>query len=311
MRKQLGRTWHILKRSVSIWSDSNAAQAAGALAFYTLFSMAPLLIVVIAIAGAFFGEDAAQGRIEGQIEALVGPRAAATVEEAVERSRVARAGLLPTVLGVAAMLLGATTVFAQMQTSLNTIWNVKSKPSRTGVAAFLFTRLVSFGMVLGIGFVMLTSFLITIALAAVIQFAEHWIPVPTVLLSSVDVIVSLGVVTVLFMLIFRVLPDVHLSWKQTRRGALLTAVLFVLGQYVISVYLTRAGPASAYGAAGALVVILLWVFYSAQISLFGASVTRALVEHDGDSITPSRGAVEVRTEVVEADSAAGASGKDQ
>ncbi len=300
MRTQLGTAWQVLKRSLTIWSERNAVQAAGALAFYTLFSMAPLLIVAIAITGAFFGEDAAQGRISDQIQALVGERAAVTVEQAVERSRIEQAGLLPTVLGIAAMLLGATTVFAQMQTSLNAIWDVKAKPSRKGIVAFLFTRLVSFGMVLAIGFVMLTSFLVTVALAAVIRFAEHWIPIPAVLLSGIDLVISVGVVTLLFMLIFRILPDVHLTWRQTRQGAIITALLFVAGQFVISLYLTRAGPASAYGAAGALVVVLMWVYYSAQIILLGAAITRALIEQQGGDIIPSRGAVEVRTEVIEA-----------
>lgn len=303
MRKQLRTALSVLKRAYAIWSGRNAVQAASSLAYYTLFSMAPLLVVVIAITGAFFGEDAAQGRIAGQIEELVGGSAAMTIEEAVERSRVERAGLLPTVLGVVAMLLGATSVFGQLQTSLNAIWEVKSKPSRSGVVAFLLTRLLSFGMVLGIGFVMLTSFLVTIALAAVVEFAEHWIPFPTVLLSGVDLLVSLGVVTLLFMLIFRILPDVQLSWRQARQGALLTAILFVAGQFVISLYLTRTGPASAYGAAGAVLVILIWVFYSAQISLFGAAVTRALLEQRGEPIVPSRGAVEVRTEIVDEGSA--------
>jgi len=304
MRQRLATGWQIFRRSVRIWSDRNATQAAGALAFYTLFSMAPLLIIVITMTGAFFGEDAAQGRIAGQIEELIGPRAAATVEDAVDRSRIERAGLLPTVIGIVLTLIGATTVFAQMQTSLNNIWEVKAKPSRSGVLAFLLTRLISFGMVLGIGFVMLTSFLITIAVTAAVHFAEEWIPVPGWVLAVVDLIVSLGVVTLLFVLIFRVLPDVKVSWKQAWHGSLLTAVLFVLGQVVISQYLTRAGPASAYGAAGALVLILMWVYYSAMISLFGAALTRALVEHREGDIVPARGAVEVRTEIVEEDGTA-------
>lgn len=299
MTARLRSAWEILTEAYALWNEKNAFQSAGALAFFTLFSMAPLLIVVITITGIVLGEDAVRGQITGEISRFIGPQAAEVVENAVDESRFERAGMLPTILGVLAMVLGATSVFAQMQAALNALWDVRAKPSRGGVTAFFFTRLISLGMIMALGFVLLTSFLASVALATVIEFAEHWIPIPGFLLSTVDVVVSFVVVTLVFATIFRVLPDVELTWRQTRLGAMLTAVLFALGQFLISLYLTRAGPASAYGAAGALVVILLWVYYSSLILFLGAAVTRVLITREGDRIDPSRGAVKIETSVVE------------
>jgi len=289
----------LLQEAAELWSETRAFQAAGALAFYTLFSLAPLLIIVIAMVGVFFGEDAVRGEISARIGEYIGGEAAQAVEEAVRRSRIEEAGILPTLLGVGALLFGATTVFAQLQSSLNAIWGVVAKPSRSGVVVFLLTRLVSFGMVLVIGFLLLTSFLISVALATLMRFAQEWFRIPNLLVASADVALSLVVVTVLFGMIFKVLPDVRLRWGDVARGAILTGCLFVVGQYLISLYLTWAGPASTYGAAGSLVLILLWVYYSALIIFFGAAFIRVFVRSRGEIIPPSRGAVKVRTEIVE------------
>lgn len=178
---------------------------------------------------------------------------------------------------------------------------MRAKPSRNGVLDFLLTRLVSFGMVLTIGFLLLTSFLISIALATVMEFAEGWIPVPPLLVMIADIVLSLLIMTLLFGLIFRVLPDVRLSWRNVARGSLVTGLLFIAGQSLISLYLTRTGPGSAYGAAGSLVVILFWVYYSSLILHFGTAVTRALMLADGGTINPMRGAVRIRTEVIDED----------
>lgn len=289
----------IAREAVDLWLSRNAFQHAGALAFYTLFSMAPLLIIVITIVGIVYGEEAASGEITGQIATVLGEKAAEAVTEAIRRSRTEEAGLLPTILGIGALLFGATSVFAQMQTSLNQFWSVQSKPSRSGLLEFLRTRLVSLSLVLILGFLLLVSFGATLAVSAVVKFAHERIPIPPALVTVIDLITSLGISTLLFATIFKVLPDVHLRWSDMWRGAFVTALLFVIGQYLISTYLTSAAPASPYGAAGALVLILLWVYYSALILFIGAAITRAWIRHRGDYIRPKATAVKVKMEILE------------
>jgi membrane protein len=292
-------TFTLLVEAVALWSARHAFQHAGALAFYTLFSLAPLVIIVVAITGAVFGEEAARGEISTQIEGLIGAQAAEAVEEAVRRSRVEEAGLLPTLLGIGALLFGATTVFAQMQASLNQFWGVAAKPSRSGMVVFVISRLLSLGLVLIIGFLLLTSLVISMGLAAVIRFAEHWMPIPPLVVLGIDLVASLGIATLLFATIFKVLPDVRLRWHDMWQAGFITAVLFVAGQYLISLYFTRAAPASAYGAAGSLVIVLLWVYYSSLILFFGAAFTKVRIRHRGDAIVPKPGAVRVVLEILE------------
>lgn len=289
----------VLKNTVKLWTGRRAFQHAAALSYYTLFSLAPLLIILIAIAGVVYGEQAVRGEITGQISGAVGPQAAEFVTQAIEQSRVQEAGLLPMILGIGALVFGATTVFGQMQSSLDQFWDVKPSPKRSGLIVFLWTRLVSFGLVIIIGFLLLVSFAAQIALGAVMEFARELIPIPGFVIAIVNLALSVAIATVLFATIFKVLPDVRLKWADTWKGALFTAVLFVLGQQLISLYLTRAAPASTYGAAGALVLVLLWVYYSALILFLGASFTRAYVRSRGGSIPPKKTAVKVKTEVVE------------
>jgi len=291
--------WNTLVSSIELFFSKQSFQASGALAFYTLFSMAPLLIIVISLTGIFFGDEAVRGGVVGQLEGIIGTDAAEVVQDAVRRSRIEQSGIWPTVLGVAAVIFGATTVFSQLRSSLNNFWDVRARPSRGDALNFLMTRLVSFGMVLTIGFLLLTSFLISIALATIMEYAEGWIPVPSLLVTIADAVVSLLIMTLLFGLIFRVLPDVRLSWRNVARGSVLTAVLFMVGQYFISLYLTRAGPASAYGAAGSLVIVLMWVYYSSLILHFGTAVTRTLLTQEGGTVRTIRGSVRIKTEVVE------------
>lgn len=297
--RRLKVIWDVLYASVQLFFAKNSFQAAAALGFYTLFSMAPLLIIAISVAGIVLGEEAVRGQISAELGGLIGPGAADAVEQAVSRSRPEVSGIWPTVLGIGAVIFGATTVFAQLRGSLNDFWDVRPQPSRNDLVNFLMTRLVSFGMVMTIGFLLLVSFLISLALTALIQFANALIPVPTVLLAIVDTIISLLVVSLLFGLIFRVLPDVHLSWRDVARSALITGILFTLGQHVISLYLTRAGPASAYGAAGSLVLVIMWVYYSSLILLLGTAITRTLLQREEGTYEPSRGAVRIKTVEVE------------
>jgi membrane protein len=291
----------LLKDTFELWSSKSAFQHAAALGFYTLFSLAPLLIILIAIMGAVFGQEAASGEIAARIEGLIGSQAAQAVEAAILRSRVDEAGLLPTVMGVAALLFGATTVFAQMQSSLNQFWGVTAKPSRSGIIVFFSTRLVSLGLVLIIGFLLLTSFVISTGIAAVIRFADEWIPVPVPVVAAADLAVSLLAATLLFGMILRVLPDVRLRWRDTWQGGVITGALFVGGQSLIALYLARTAPSSTYGAAGSLVMVLLWVYYSSLILFFGAALTRVRIQRRGDPIVPKPTAVLMKTELLEHD----------
>ena len=286
----------LLKDAAKRWLDHDAFQHAGALGFCTLFSLAPLVIILVAIVGAVYGEDAASGEVSAAITDLVGAQAAAAVEEAVRRSRLEEAGILPTLLGIGALVFGATTVFAQMQSSLNQFWDVRAKPSRSGLLTFITVRLLSLSMVLIIGFLLLTSFVLSLAITGIIEYADEWIPIPPVAIAAIDLAVSLSVTTLLFGMIFKVLPDVRLQWSDVWRGAFTTAVLFVIGKYLISLYLTHVAPASTYGAAGSLVLVLLWVYYSSLILFFGTSLAAVTIVRRDGTVTPKKTAV--RTSLV-------------
>jgi membrane protein len=288
-----------LREAVDEWLERDAFQHAGALAFFTLFSLAPLVIILVSIVGAVYGEEAASGEISAGISSMVGEQAAAAVEEAVERSRPQTAGLMPTLMGIGALVFGATTVFAQMQSSLNQFWGVRSKPARSGILNFVTVRLLSLGMVLIIGFLLMTSFALSVGVTAVLEYAGHQEARHGNPVAGVDVLVSLVVTTLLLGLLFKVLPDVRLQWRDVRRGAGVTALLFVFGQYLITFYLTHVAPASTYGAAGALVLVLLWVYYSSLILFFGTAVTKVGVLHRDGVVTPKATAVRLHVEVQE------------
>lgn len=291
MKDWFRNAWGTIKQTVGLWQEKNAFQLSGALAFYTMLSMAPLLLVVVSVSGIFFGEEAVRGELSTRIQQYVGADAADMVEEAVRSSRIEEAGLLPTILGIAATLFGATTVFAQLQTALNRIWGLEPKPSQGTVRSFLLDRALSLAAVLLVGLLLLATVLLTTVLSGILEFAREWVPLPPGTAILMDIVVSGLLATALFATIFRVLPDADLDWSDMWRGAGMTAVLFVLGQYLISLYLTRAAPGSAYGAAGSLVLILVWVYYSSLILFFGAAFTRVSLRRRGGRVEPRWGAV--------------------
>jgi membrane protein len=263
--------------------------------------MAPLMIILVAITGAVFGDEAASGELKAQITGLIGADAAEAVEGAILRSRIEEAGLLATVLGVGALLFGATTVFAQMQASLNQFWGVVAKPSRSGILVFATTRLLSLGVVIVIGFLLLTSLVLSMVIMAAIEYSKELIPIPPLVVGTVDVALSLTSATLLFAMIFKILPDVQLQWKDVWRSAFATAILFVIGQYLISLYLTHTAPGSTYGAAASLVLVLMWVYYSSLILFMGTALTRAFIEQRGDRVVPKSTAVRVHLDIMEDD----------
>ncbi|TVQ41717.1 MAG: YihY/virulence factor BrkB family protein [Wenzhouxiangella sp.] len=281
------------------WLQSQAFIYAAALAFFTVFSIAPVMIVVVAMIGLVLGERAARGELMEQLQQVLGSEAAEVVETAVINSQIEQSGILPTLIGIVAIVAGATTVFAQMQQSLNQIWDVAPRPSRNSIWLFIKARVLSLTIVLAIGFVLMVSLLLSVAMRAIMNFAEQWLPIPGWSMVAVEIGISLTVITLLFAAIFKILPDVILGWRDVLAGALITAVLFTVGRSLIAIYLATTATASTYGAAGSLVVLLLWVNYSSLILLFGAAITRAHLEARGLGIRPRNTAVCVHRELIE------------
>lgn len=289
----------ILAAALRHWLDSQAFIYAAALAFFTVFSIAPILVVVVALVGLVLGERAVQGELFTQLEATLGTEAAGVVQTAVVNSQIDQSGFVPALVGIVATIIGATTVFAQMQQSLNQIWSVAPRPKRNNLWALLKSRLLSLTIILAIGFIMMVSLLLSVALRSVMAFAEEWLPVPGWAMVGMEWVLSLLVITLLFAAMFKILPDVLLSWRDVMLGAFITALLFTVGRTFISVYLAYTATASAYGAAGALALLLLWVNYSSMILLFGAAFTRAHLEGRGKPIRPKSVAVCVHRELIE------------
>ena len=293
------KLYALLRRAIDIWLDSQSFVYAAALAFFTVFSIAPVVIVAVAVVGLVLGDDAASGQIMAELEGTIGPQAAQFVQVAVQNAQLDASGVWATSLGVALIVLGATTVFAQMQKALNAIWDVEPKPDRSGLLRLLLARLLSLAALLAIGFVLLVSLLLSIAVRAFIDYADSWLPMSDSVLIGADIGLSLLVATLLFAAIFRILPDVLLSFRDVLPGALVTALLFSLGRALIGQYLAHSAPGSAYGAAGSLVLLLLWVNYSSLILLFGAAYTRAYLEQREQPIRTRRMAVRIRRQIVE------------
>lgn len=272
----------IVRRTVSDWIDDRAPRMAAALAFYTTFSLAPLLIIAVAIAGLVFGRDAAQGKLVYGLQGLVGVSGAHTIQELIDNARKPSSGALAATVGIVTLLFGSTGVVGELHDSLNTVWKVKPRPTG-GLLSIVRTRFVSFGMVLGIGFLLLVSLVISTLLSALTELAGRLVTSIDVVLHLVDLGVSFLGVTALFALMYKVMPDVKPAWRDVWVGAAVASFLFALGKFALGLYLGRSSLESTYGAAGSLVVLLLWVYYSAQILLFGAELAHVR------TISPGRG----------------------
>jgi membrane protein len=265
--------WGLLKDSVAAWSDDYAQSMGAALSYYTVFSIAPLLLIVIAIAGLIFGREAASGQIFAQVQGLLGEQGAAVLQDMVKSASSPGRSAFATIIGFITLIVGATTVFAELQTSLDRIWEAPAAENKEGIWNLIRARILSFGMVLAVGFLLLISLIVSAALSAL---GSWWAPLFggfEVLLHIVNFIVSLAIVTVLFALIYKFLPRVKIGWHDVWIGAFATALLFTLGKFLIGLYIGKSSVASGFGAAGSLVVVLLWVYYSAQIFLLGAEFT--------------------------------------
>lgn len=277
------------------WSSDNAFKHSAAVSFYTLFSMAPITVIAVTIASFFMGYDEASRQFNEQMVALVGKSGAETIQTAVKASQAHKDNIMSTAVGIGVLLVGATTVFGQLQDSLNSIWNVRTSPKRAGWLVIIMQRLISFAMVVTVGFLLLVSLVLTTALTVLTaRFNAHF---SLLFARGADIVIAFVVIAALFAMIFKIMPDVQLRWRDVYGSALLTSGLFSGGRYLIALYLGHSTVASIYGAAGSLVALLIWVYYSCAILFFGVEFTRAWrIEHHLP-IIPKATAIAVREKV--------------
>ena len=282
--KKIGR---LLKATFQEWQEDKASRIAAALAYYAVFSLSPLLVIAIAIAGTFFGQETAQEQIAEQLTALVGEDGVKPVLAALRNMTQPEIRGVASLISIGVLLLGASGIFAQLQDALNTVWNVKPQPGQ-GMLAFIRKRVASFFMVLAIGFILILSLILSAVVSTLSRYQVDFLPGSAILWENLDFIVSLGLMTFIFCLMFKYVPDAKIRWKDVVVGSVITAVLFLFGKFLLGLYLSRGSLGSAYGAAGSLIVLLAWIYYSAQIILMGAEFTQVYTRMYGSKIRPSK-----------------------
>lgn len=289
----------MLKNSFSGFGDHKVTKMSGSLAYYTVFSMAPLLVVIISLCAIFLGQEAAQGTIYQQLAGFMGKETALQLQDIVEKAAIGDKGTIAFIIGAATLLIGATTVFADIQDSINTIWGLKPKPKR-GWLKFLQNRFLSFSVIVSLGFLLLVSLAITAVLDGFSARLQARFPdISVALFYILNQIVTLAVVSTIFAVIFKILPDAMIKWRDVIYGSVVTAILFMLGKFAISLYIGKSDVGSTYGAAGSLVILLLWTYYSSIILYFGAEFTKAYALAYGSEIHPSHYAVTTKEVEVE------------
>ena len=268
----MGKYLQVFKETFTEFGEDKVPRLGAALAYYTIFSIGPLLLIAVAMAGIFFGEEAAQGKISAELGKVFGSQMAEAMEKMIQAAAKPKSGMLATIVGVVTLMFGASGVFGQLKDALNTIWNVELKKA-AGVMGFIKERFLSMAMVLGIGFLLLITLVLDAAISAMGGYVEQYVGGEAVA-HALQLALSFVVAVVLFACIFRILPDLKIAWRDVWFGAVFTAILFVLGKWGLGVYLGKAAPGSAYGAAGSLVILLIWIYWSAQILLLGAEFTQ-------------------------------------
>lgn len=294
--KKLKFIWKVLKETVSSFLDDKCVKLSAALAYYTIFSLPPMLVIIITICSFFYGEKAIQGELYDIIRGYVGAEAAMQIEDVLANISITGNNLWATIIGIGMLLFGATGIFGEIQDSINFIWGLKAKPEKSWLTLII-NRLVSFSMVLVIGFILLVSLTLNTLLDVLFERLEALFPDYIVkLVYYVDYVLIFTIIVLLFALIFKILPDAIIKWRHVLTGAVVTGVLFMIGKYVISLYLTDTYIISAYGGTGSLIVLLLWVYYSSIILYFGAEFTQSFARHRGVRIEPNRFAVRIHKE---------------
>lgn len=269
----VGRQWQIILAAANAWMDDYAPTMGAALSYYVLFSLAPLLVLVIAIAGMVFGQDAAQGAIIAQLQSIMGKEGATAVQGLLQAAREPSTGIVASIVGGFLLLLGATAIFAELQTDLDRIWRVPAKEKPSGIWGWVRSRILSFGLVLGLAFMLMVSLVVSAALAATSEWLGGGETAESVVASVLNFTVSFALFTVLFAMIYKIMPTAKISWHDVWMGAAVTALLFNVGKSLIGLYLAKSSVASGFGAAGSFVILVAWFYYSAQIFLFGAEYT--------------------------------------
>lgn len=279
--RMLRQAWPLLKKTGSEFMADNALSRGAAIAYYTIFSLGPVLLIVVAMIGLFLGRKAAQGQIVGELSGMMGQQSADAIQSMIASADKTGASTWATVIGVVTLLVTASGVFSEMQASLNTIWKADPSKHHGTVSRMVRARAAGLGLVMALGFLLLVSFVISAGLSAAARYAEGYLPGGHLLFQLVNLAVSYALISAMFAAIYKVLPDKDVRWRDVGIGALATAALFTLGKFLISLYIGTTGAASSYGAAGALIVILLWIYYSAQIFLLGAEFTKVYAETFG------------------------------
>jgi membrane protein len=283
------------------FGEDKGMKLSASLAYYTIFSIGPLLLLLMSLASIFFGEEAIQGKIFGELKGLLGANAAAQVQEIIKNIQVSGETNFALVVSIITLVIGATTVFIEIQDSLNIIWKLKAKPKR-GWVAFLKNRLISSSLIVSLGFLLIVSLVVNGAIQALMDIlGRYFSSITEVLMLAINLVITFVVITVLFGIIFKVLPDAKIKWRHVRAGAIFTALLFMLGRYLIGLYIQFSATESTYGAAGSLIIILLWIYYSAVILYVGAEFTQVYTEATGEHIEPAEYAVHVKQEEVTQD----------
>ena len=280
--------YQLVKKSVNAWIDDYAPSMGAAISYYTVFSIAPLLLIVIAVAGLVWGREAVQGQIVGQLSGLIGTEGATGVQALIESADKPTKGLVATAISIVVLVVGATTVFAELQSALDRIWKVQQAPKVSGIWATLRTRLLSLGFILGLGFLLMVSLVSSAALAAFGSWTQGLLPGWELLLQLLNTLLSLGIATVLFAMIYKIMPQATVGWRDVWIGAVVTALLFEVGKILIGLYIGKSSITSSFAAAGSLVVLLVWVYYSAQIFLLGAEFTWVYANDHGSLATRSK-----------------------
>lgn len=295
--------WSILKQSFSDFIDNKVFKLSAALAFYTIFSLPAMLIIIISVSDIFYGRAAIEGTLYHQIAEFVGNEAAIQIQQTIRAAALSQSTYFATIVGIITLIFGATSVFSEIQDSINFIWKLKTKPRKgMGFLKLLFNRLVSFSLVVTLGFLLLVSLLINGLMDMLITRLTSMFPELTVVVVyAVNVIITFGITALLFALIFKILPDARIKWRHVRAGAFTTAILFMLGKFLIGYYLGHSKLSSTYGTAGSVIVMLLWVYYSAMILYFGAVFTHVFAAHSGTRIYPNSYAVWVQEIEVESE----------
>jgi membrane protein len=285
--------WELLKLTFTEWMNDNTFEWSAALAFYTIFSIAPVLLIAVGVASFFLAPETAATRIVDEMEKLVGAQGANAVRQVIESSRGFGKGIWAVSVGIVTLIMGATAVFGELQSALNRIWDVEAKPDRGVIMSLIVDRLRSFSIAVCVGFLLLVSLVISAVISGLQNYMNNWLPGIPWVWQTANVIASFFVVAALFALIYKFLPDVVISWKDVWIGAAVTALLFTAGKSLIGIYLGQTATASAFGAAGSLVVLLFWVYYSALISFLGAEFTQVYARRYGPGIRPKTHAVRV------------------